>query len=1081
MDTSILDNPAWRRAWSLSDRLFRFRQAAGKGQIAVDHDLAAETLALWRSGSPFDKDSYFADRLALEGIKEDEFKVLLGTPVESLDGNEAPAEWVQMLAHAYSDQTRCDGQTERWGEVEKHPESAFLKLVEPLMEHARLQLQAKAQKIKEDHPGAPFSATGAANALFANLPPRLLMMIAKTLVLELSVARLQGTLQGSTPAERFTSFTERLSHIETSLRLLAEYPVLGRRLALCIENWIRSSSEFLEHLAVDWNHIAQLFEVSHHAIQLLSAEAGAGDTHRQGRSVIIAKFERGLELVYKPRSIAVDRHFQDFQRWVNQKGANPQFRTLKVLDRADHGWLEFVHTASCSSREEVVRFYERQGEYLAILYILQATDFHFENLLACGEHPVLVDLEALFHPWLRELAIQQPDIRLVALAKGRSVLRPGLLPRRTGAHGDYIGIDLSGLGGAAGQVANNILQWVSVGTDEMAAVRQTLSMPGARNRPSLGGAEIDLREFTAPIIAGFTRMYDLLRSHRQELLAPGGPLSRFAQDEVRVVARATRGYGVLLSQSLHPDYLRDALDLDRLLDRLWAGVEDNAYLLRLIPAERRDLMEGDIPIFTTRPASNDLFTSAEEKINGFFTKSGMALSRECIADLGDEDLRRQIWFIRASIATLDLEKDDLTRSRYQPTWPSSILPQSELAPLLIEEARRIGDRLEELSLQDKDHATWIGFTYVNKTWSLDALFEDLYAGSSGIILALAYLGSFGFEKHTQLARRALNTLRKRLENTGKNIRSIGAFDGSGGIIYLLSHLAALWRDEELVAYANSIVDRLPDLIDQDNSLDVVGGCAGCIGALLALDHVSHSDKALTAARQCGDRLISRAQPVEGGTGWFNNIETAKPITGFAHGAAGIAWALLELSRRTDNKRGRELALEAIAYEHSQYSAAAGNWAENAPGSDERGRETGPGMAWCYGAPGIGLARITALRVLDHPIIREDLERAVQATLISGPGANHSLCHGDLGNLDFLLQAAQFTGNQELDFEVNALSNQIVASMKQHGWRSGVPLAVESPALMNGLAGICYGLLRLAAPGCVPSVLTLDPATFSFNA
>jgi lantibiotic modifying enzyme len=113
---------------------------------------------------------------------------------------------------------------------------------------------------------------------------------------------------------------------------------------------------------------------------------------------------------------------------------------------------------------------------------------------------------------------------------------------------------------------------------------------------------------------------------------------------------------------------------------------------------------------------------------------------------------------------------------------------------------------------------------------------------------------------------------------------------------------------------------------------------------------------------------------------------------------------------------------------------------------------------------------------DHAMVREDLERAIQATLSRGPGANHSLCHGDLGNLDFLLQASQATGSHELALKVDELTNQIIAGMKQHGWLCGVPLAVESPALMNGLAGICYGLLRMAEPDRVPSVLTLSPAS-----
>jgi type 2 lantibiotic biosynthesis protein LanM len=1081
MGASILNNAAWRRASFLAERLSGFRRAEKNTQVAIDHELAAETLALWKASSPFDKDSYFADRLATEGISEDEFTRLLGTPVEAFDGDGTVPQWVQMLSRAYSGPAEpLNDDRGNWVEVANYPEAAFLELVEPLMMDARLQLRARVEKIKLDHPAAPFAPTRAVDAMFSNLPARLLMLIAKTMVLELQVARLEGVLEGATPAERFANFTERLSRREIALPLLSEYPVLARRLATCIENWVSYSAEFLERLAADWNEIVNLFNLGseNKATEcglLVEAASGAGDTHRRGRSVLIAQFEGGLQLVYKPRSIAVDEHFQGFIRWVNQKGADPQLRILKVLKREDYGWVEFVNTAGCGSHEEVVRFYERQGEYLAILYVLQATDFHFENLLACGEHPVLVDLEALFHPWLREIDVKQPDIRLVALAKSRSVLRAGLLPRRTGAHGDYIGMELSGLGGAPGQMTENILRWVGEGTDEMAAVKQPFLMPGARNRPNIDGVETDVRAYAGQIVNGFTKMYHLLRSHRDELLCDDGPVNRFAEDEVRVVARATRGYGVLLSQSLHPDYLRDALDLDRLLDRLWAGVENNSHLLRLIKAERRDLIEGDVPIFTTFPASSDLFTSDGQKIEKFFAKPGMALSRECIQDMSAEDCRRQVWFIRASLATLDLQEDNLTRAVYKPVSPSFILSREELAPLLIEQACRIGDRLEELSLQEENHATWIGFAYVKKSWSLDALLEDLYAGSAGIILALAYLGSFGFDRYTKLARRALNTLRARLENTGKNIHSIGAFDGWGGIIYMLSHLAALWQDAELISYTNSMVERLPELIDKDESLDVISGCAGCIGALLALYEISPSDKTLAMAAKCGDRLVARAQKVEGGVGWFiKSIETVKPITGFAHGAAGIAWALLELAARTGNRNYRDTALEALMYEHSQYSLSAGNWAENAPGSETAGKETGPSMAWCYGAPGIGLARIAAMKYIDDPIIRHDLKRAIQATSSYGFGANHSLCHGDLGNLDFLFQASQAIGSQELVLKVDDLANQIITSMKKYGWLCGVPLSVESPALMNGLAGICYGLLRMADPDRVPSVLTLSP-------
>jgi lantibiotic modifying enzyme len=51
---------------------------------------------------------------------------------------------------------------------------------------------------------------------------------------------------------------------------------------------------------------------------------------------------------------------------------------------------------------------------------------------------------------------------------------------------------------------------------------------------------------------------------------------------------------------------------------------------------------------------------------------------------------------------------------------------------------------------------------------------------------------------------------------------------------------------------------------------------------------------------------------------------------------------------------------------------------------------------------------------------------------------------------------------------------VLSNIEHDGWRCGNPLAVESPGLMAGIAGIGYGLLRCAEPTRVPSVLSLAP-------
>src|SRR6516164_3119816 len=175
---------------------------------------------------------------------------------------------------------------------------------------------------------------------------------------------------------------------------------------------------------------------------LTGVAGGLGDAHRGGRSVLIAEFRSGLRVVYKPRGLAVDVHFQELLSWLDERGDHSPFRTLRILDRGTYGWAEFVAEQPCTSPDEVRRFYRRQGGYLALLYALDATDFHCENLIAAGEHPVLVDLEALFHP--REPAAGATHTDGPADDVASSVLRVGLLPLRLWDGAGSDGIDLSG-------------------------------------------------------------------------------------------------------------------------------------------------------------------------------------------------------------------------------------------------------------------------------------------------------------------------------------------------------------------------------------------------------------------------------------------------------------------------------------------------------------------------------------------------------------------------------------------------------------------------------------------------------------
>jgi lantibiotic modifying enzyme len=276
----------------------------------------------------------------------------------------------------------------------------------------------------------------------------------------------------------------------------------------------------------------------------------------------------------------------------------------------------------------------------------------------------------------------------------------------------------------------------------------------------------------------------------------------------------------------------------------------------------------------------------------------------------------------------------------------------------------------------------------------------------------------------------------------------------------------------LYVEAEEIVKLLPTSIAQEKIFDVVGGSAGCIAALCSLYAVAPSDAILTCAGLCGDHLLACARPMAKGIGWSLK-DDEPPLAGFSHGTAGIALNLLRLFKLTQEQRFQQGARAAIDYERSLFSSKAQNWpdlrSDSASTSTTQADNTYM-TAWCHGAAGIGLARLGGLDILDTPEIRKEITIAIQTTLRDGFGLNHSLCHGDLGNMDVLLTAAHVLKKAEYKQAIDRLSAMLLDSIDRQGWITGVPLSVETPGLMVGLSGIGYGLLRLAAPEQVPSVL-----------
>ena len=1054
---------AWYHAFTLRERATLLSLPSDGAPTSDDE----AWITRWLTGSRLLTEENLGLRLESIGLSRAGFAALLREPVESIRGRVDEPGWIQELEAALGDDAAITFQLP--DSFRQRPEADLIAIAEPLLERAWRQLCADVAAFAPV-PTAPLDESFC-RSLFGDWPGELLDLLLRVLVVELHRYKNAGLLAGASETDRFHSFVKLLRERSHAHAIWARHPVVARLVVGRLALRRTAAVELARRLIADWEPLRGTFPQLADAHRLVELQPNLGDSHRGGRAVAILTFDSGARLVYKPRPLHGEQHFQDLLAWLNGHGLTAPFRPLRMLVRDDYGWVEHVAAAPCGSAEEVRRFFHRHGGYLALLYAISGADVHCNNVIANGEHPTLVDMESLCTPRL-DLADEADRVRWGYAVD--SVLHSGLLPCRSFSDAQNPGVDISGMGDPSGAPVTHALPAIDhAGTDRMCIVRRKKERPPGNNGAILDGARHRPEDYLGDIEAGFAEVYDVLLAHRAQLLEEGGPIRRFQEDEVRVVLQPTALYAAMLTESSHPRLTGSALERDCFFDRLVFNAHKAPFLRQIEPAARRALERGDIPVFTCIAGTRHL-RAEDDVLVDFFPRSGMDEVRARLARLGDDDRERQLQLVRSALAALRIQGRHHSIVRYEA--PRCAPPPTR--ERLISAARVMGDRLERLASRGGEFASWTALTPDrHEHWTIDAVGVDLYGGLAGIALFLGYLGDVTDEaRYRSLANAALQMALRRVAEVDPRERVHG-IAGRSGLIYALAHLGVVWDEPRLLDEGAKLAAAVAGAIAPDSECDVLGGLAGDIHAFAALHAARPSAVLARAIHATARAIVARAVPLADGIGWPSSSEGIA-LAGMAHGVAGIAYALARAATLTADRSLMRASMAALGYERSLFVREEGNWRDLRPNAVQfLGRACG--VAWCHGAAGIGLARLATLDLVDDAELRAEVRTAVATTLALELGRNHGLCHGDLGNLELPFTVAERLGDPTLAERVAPRIGAALAAIEADGPMSGGPLGLETPDLMNGIAGTGYALLRFAAPDLVPSVLLLEGSRADF--
>ena len=865
---------------------------------------------------------------------------------------------------------------------------------------------------------------------------------------------------------------------ELRQRFIEMYPVLKECMDEVIINTAIHFLQFLERFERDKKQIEE--QLLHKKIRkITNIETNLSDAHNGGTSVIKVELDASEYLIYKPHALDNETWFYAAAHILGDK-IGLDFYSPKILCREDYGWETCVEQKSCETEEQVHRYYKRIGVLLFLAYVLKSSDLHMENLIAHGEYPVFVDMEALFTP-LDGLDGKDINECITAFLQ-QSVMSTGILPFYHW-NKENRGVNLSALSHEEMQeLPVRIPTVADKGTLDMRITYKYGKVYPAKNQVKLGDKKVIPDDYVKDVLDGFCQIYKAALGCKKELKTF---FEGFSELYSRYLVADTQKYSMLISLSYHPDFLHDKKKRDELFDILWKfNIRKKEYADVIHRCEKEDLLHGDVPVFHVKYDSRHLYFHDEIVVMDYTDKTAGEFVAETIAALSEKDMMQQCMVIETSMSFPKVlrEMDCKKESGY-------ITTDCEKEALIKKGLNHILE--QAIYTKDKAQIGWISPQVVGKEVSRFMLYHGgmyLYDGLAGMFVlfceAVYKMGYREYEEvykkieaqmfyYTDALMHELDTAEELPDTDSDNWKNLckcqshhtGFLNGESSIVVAYLQAYRMTQDGIYLQMAQKHAKVVYHLLQIDENDDFLDGKAGAVLMFLEVYKLTQDDKYIRYACEAEALLHKNAQIAGDEMCWIQKTYGIA-LLGMAHGTAGILLAYGKLYEVTQEQQYLDSVEKILRYEHRRYNEQTGDWHDYRKQEEEQAVQA---AAWCHGAGGILLSRIALVQMSLPKAIKDmilcDISRAVKKLRKSYMRNSYCLCHGVSGNVLIMERYVEYlkdqSGLRDYIYELEKLCKQIRECIYECVRKDQQELLRETygMGLMSGYGGIIYSMMK----------------------